>query len=200
MTAAGLRSNGRSEGGRRLEPDRTSARSAGAACENHPARRGSLAVHGGLGSRPSRKCASPPRQGSGARRGVAGHPSSDDHAAALRRRGPAGQAGQDDRGPRLLSRPCGRSCGSSARPMVAPSPGFARERGQLHRGHGHSSGNDVIDVTISTGPDGTCACKMSTAGGGHLAPASPDLRLVQPVPASRLTEAGVRRRTGDERN
>lgn len=34
---------------------------------------------------------------------------------------------------------------------------------------------DVIDVTIAVGPDGTCACKVS-AGGGDLVAAVPDVR------------------------
>ena len=31
--------------------------------------------------------------------------------------------------------------------------------------NGHSSGDDVIDGTIAVGPDGTCACRVSTADG-----------------------------------
>ena len=60
------------------------------------------------------------------------------------------------------------------------------------------SGNDPVEMTIAVGPDGTCACKTSTAG-GQRASAAPDVRAFEPVLASRLAEAGVRRRTGDNR-
>ena len=50
-------------------------------------------------------------------------------------------------------------------------------------------GNDVIDVTIAVGPDGTCACKVSTADGDR-ASAAPDVRAFEQVPAGRLAEVG----------
>ena len=59
-------------------------------------------------------------------------------------------------------------------------------------------GDDVIDVTISVGPDATCACKVSTAD-GHLASAALDGRAFEQALTSRLAEAGVRARTGDDR-
>lgn len=57
-------------------------------------------------------------------------------------------------------------------------------------------GDDVIDVTIAVGPDGTCACKVSTAG-GHLASAAPDPHVFEHVLASRMAEAGMPTCTGD---
>ena len=59
-------------------------------------------------------------------------------------------------------------------------------------------GDDVIDVTLAVGPDGTCACKVSTAD-GHLASDAPDVRAFEKVLESRLAEAGVRGQTGDDR-
>ena len=50
---------------------------------------------------------------------------------------------------------------------------------------------DVIDVTTAVGPDGTCACKVSTAA-GHLASAAPDVRAFEQVLAGRLADVGVR--------
>ena len=38
--------------------------------------------------------------------------------------------------------------------------------------------DDVIDVTIAVGPDGTCACRVSTTD-GHLASAAPDVRAFE---------------------
>ena len=55
------------------------------------------------------------------------------------------------------------------------------------------SGDDVIDVTIAVGPDGTCACKVSTAD-GDLASAAPGVRAFEQVLAGRLAEVGVPRR------
>ena len=52
-------------------------------------------------------------------------------------------------------------------------------------------GDDVIDVTIAVGPDGTCASKVSTADGGG-ASAAPDVRAFEHVLASRMAEVGVR--------
>ena len=59
-------------------------------------------------------------------------------------------------------------------------------------------GDDVIYVTIAVWPDDTCACKVSTAD-GDLASAAPDVRAFEQVLASRLAEAGVHRRTSDDR-
>ena len=56
-------------------------------------------------------------------------------------------------------------------------------------------GDDVIDVTIAVGPDGTCACKVSTAAGDR-ASAAPDVRRFEQVLASRLADVGVRGRAG----
>ena len=59
-------------------------------------------------------------------------------------------------------------------------------------------GNDVIDVTIAVDPDGTCACKVSSAD-GDLASAAPGVRAFEPVLASRLAEAGLQAPAGDDR-
>ena len=60
-------------------------------------------------------------------------------------------------------------------------------------------GDDVIDVTLAVGPDGTCACKVSTAG-GQRASAAPDVRAFEQVLAGRLAEAGAHAQTGDDRD
>ena len=52
-------------------------------------------------------------------------------------------------------------------------------------------GNELVEVTIAVGPDGTCACQVSTAR-GQLASASPDTRSLEQVLTSRLAELGVR--------
>ena len=57
-------------------------------------------------------------------------------------------------------------------------------------------GDDVIDVTIAVGPDGTCACRVSTAQGDR-ASASPDARSLEDLLKSRLAEAGVQVRDGN---
>ena len=62
-----------------------------------------------------------------------------------------------------------------------------------------ASGNQPVEVTIAVGPDGTCACKVSTAG-GQRASAAPDVRGFEQVLASRLAEVGVRGRAGNERS
>ena len=54
------------------------------------------------------------------------------------------------------------------------------------------AGDHVIDVTLAVGPDGTCACKVSTAD-GHGASAAPDVRTFEQVLAGRLAEVGVHR-------
>ena len=54
-------------------------------------------------------------------------------------------------------------------------------------------GNELVEVTIAVGPDGTCACQVSTAR-GQVASASPDTRSLEQVLASRLAELGVRGR------
>ena len=54
-----------------------------------------------------------------------------------------------------------------------------------------ASGTEPVDVTTAVGPDGTCACKVSTAH-GQVASASPDTRSLEQVLASRLAEVGVR--------
>ena len=56
-------------------------------------------------------------------------------------------------------------------------------------------GDDVIDVTLAVGPDGTCACKVSTTS-GQRASVAPDVRGFEQVLANRLAEAGVRGRAG----
>ena len=55
-------------------------------------------------------------------------------------------------------------------------------------------GDDVVDLTIAVGPDGTCACRVSTADGDR-ASAAPDVRAFEQVLASRLAQVGVRART-----
>ena len=62
-----------------------------------------------------------------------------------------------------------------------------------------ASGNESVEVTIAVGPDGTCACKVSTAG-GERASVAPDVRGFERVLANRLAEAGVRGRAGADRN
>ncbi|MYK89511.1 MAG: hypothetical protein F4018_14900 [Acidobacteria bacterium] len=57
------------------------------------------------------------------------------------------------------------------------------------------SGDEPVAATIAVGPDGTCACKVSTVG-DHCASAAPDVRAFEQVLASRLAEVGVRGRTG----
>ena len=54
-------------------------------------------------------------------------------------------------------------------------------------------GDDVTDATIAVGPDGTCACKVSTAD-GDLASAAPDVHVFEQVLVGRLAEAGVESR------
>ena len=56
-------------------------------------------------------------------------------------------------------------------------------------------GNELVEVTIAVGPDGTCACQISTAR-GQLASASPDTRALEQVLTSRLAELGVRVQAG----
>ena len=56
-------------------------------------------------------------------------------------------------------------------------------------------GNELVEVTIAVGPDGTCACKVSTAH-GQVASASPDTRSLQKVLTSRQPEVGVRCQAG----
>ena len=57
------------------------------------------------------------------------------------------------------------------------------------------SGNEPVGVKIAVGPDGTCACKVSTAH-GQAASAAPDARSLEQVLASRLAEAGVQGQGG----
>ena len=57
------------------------------------------------------------------------------------------------------------------------------------------AGNELVEVTIAVGPEGTCACKVSTAH-GQVASASPDTRSLEQVLASRLLEVGVRGHAG----
>ena len=59
-------------------------------------------------------------------------------------------------------------------------------------------GEDVIDVRIAVGPDGTCACKVSTADGDR-ASVAPDVRAFEQILPGRLADAGVHARTGDDR-
>ena len=56
-------------------------------------------------------------------------------------------------------------------------------------------GNELVEVTIAVGPDGTCACQVSTVR-GQVASASPDPRALEQVLTSRLTELGVRGQAG----
>ena len=58
-------------------------------------------------------------------------------------------------------------------------------------------GDELVEVTIAVGPDGTCACQVSTAR-GQLASASPDTRALEQVLTSRLAELGVRGQAGDD--
>ena len=59
-------------------------------------------------------------------------------------------------------------------------------------------GNELVEVTIAVGPDGTCASKVSTAH-GQVASASPDTRSLEQVLTSRLAEVGVRGRAAGGR-
>ena len=54
-----------------------------------------------------------------------------------------------------------------------------------------ASGDESVEVTVAVGPDGTCACKVSTAD-GQRASAAPDVRAFEQVLASRLAAVGVR--------
>ena len=57
------------------------------------------------------------------------------------------------------------------------------------------SGSELVEVTIAVGPDGTCACQVSTAR-GQVASASSDPRALEQVLTSRLAELGVRGQPG----
>ncbi|MCY4661157.1 MAG: hypothetical protein OXF93_15325 [Acidobacteria bacterium] len=57
------------------------------------------------------------------------------------------------------------------------------------------SGEEPVEATIAVGPDGTCACKVSTAN-RHVATASPDTRSFEQVLADRLADVGVRGKGG----
>ena len=57
-------------------------------------------------------------------------------------------------------------------------------------------GNELVEVAIAVGPDGTCACKVSTAHGQVAASASPDTRSLEQVLTNRLAEVGVRGQAG----
>ncbi len=59
------------------------------------------------------------------------------------------------------------------------------------------SANELVEETIAVGPDGTCACKVSTAP-GQVASASPDTRSLRKVLTSRLEEVGVRSQAGGD--
>ena len=56
-------------------------------------------------------------------------------------------------------------------------------------------GHELVEVTIAVGPDGTCACQVSTAR-GQVASASPHPRALEHVLTRRLVELGVRGRAG----
>ena len=56
------------------------------------------------------------------------------------------------------------------------------------------SGNGPVKVTITVGPDATCACEVSTAG-GQSASAAPAVRAFEQVLAIRLAEVGVHGRS-----
>ena len=58
------------------------------------------------------------------------------------------------------------------------------------------SGEDRVETTITVGPDGTCACRVSTAH-GQAATVSPDTRSFERVLADRLADVGVRARTAN---
>ena len=63
---------------------------------------------------------------------------------------------------------------------------------------GEVSGDELTEATIAVGPDGTCACRVSSAD-GHRASAAPDARSFEQVLTSRLAEAGARRDGGAAR-
>ena len=139
---------------------------------------------------------------------TSGNQPSDDHAAPLPGRGPAGRPARDSRGRRaaLGGRPVGRRTGPGR-----SGGGLARDVGRAvllldlwrccHRTARDEDrfvvvaatvpGDEVIDVTIVVGSDGTCACRPDpevTGRGGFLVRfkleyarvATPDLtRLVQ---------------------
>ncbi len=60
-------------------------------------------------------------------------------------------------------------------------------------------GDEVTDVTIAVGPDGTCACKVSAADDDR-ASAAPGVRAFEQVLASRLAEVGVQAPQGNAGN
>ena len=56
-------------------------------------------------------------------------------------------------------------------------------------------GNELVEVTIAVGPDGTCASKVRTAH-GQVASASPDTQSLQKALTNRLADVGVRGQAG----
>ena len=56
-------------------------------------------------------------------------------------------------------------------------------------------GDDLIEANIAVGPEGTCACKIST-GNTHVASTAPDVRSFERVLKQRLTEVGVHGQQG----
>ena len=52
-------------------------------------------------------------------------------------------------------------------------------------------GDSLVEVSITVGPEGTCACRLS-AGDTHLALMAPDTQSFERVLLSRLAEVGVR--------
>ena len=52
------------------------------------------------------------------------------------------------------------------------------------------SGDDLVEASIAVGPEGTCACRIST-GDTHLASTAPDARSFEQVLTERLAEVGV---------
>ena len=59
------------------------------------------------------------------------------------------------------------------------------------------SGEEPVEATIGVGPDGTCACMVSTAH-RQVATASPDTRSFEQVLAERLPDVGVRDQGGGQ--
>ena len=95
-------------------------------------------------------------------------------------------------------RPLGRrsrSCGSSALPTLPPIVAVRVNEDSFIVLRAEVPTDDVIDVTIAIGPDGTRACRVSTTD-GHLASAARDVRAFEQILASRLADDGMRGRTG----
>ena len=51
-------------------------------------------------------------------------------------------------------------------------------------------GDDLVDVSITVGPEGTCACRISAAG-AHTAATAADARSFETLLTERLAQVGM---------